>query len=216
MEVRNDGSKTSTENVGRESHDQGRRAHSANRTSGESVENRDTAAERLGSDMLSKRVKMAEGENLRRPFQSGRNAVSSTGLRPGSNEPGSKEPAGRVYEHPEKRTELSELKGCRFGKSQIDNLRFQISNPKYVKGLVMEKSGLKVYSIIVRDTRKYTKSKRFNTIALCSEQAVALTKTKAGSCGFKHFDVDQLTCLGDIDAAPWLEGNESEVEQCQQ
>lgn len=80
----------------------------------------------------------------------------------------------------------------------------------------MEKSSLKVYSIIVRDTRKYIKSKRFTTVALCSEQAIDLTKTKAKSIGWKHIDVDQLTCLGVIDAAPWLVENESEVDPCQQ
>jgi len=84
-----------------------------------------------------------------------------------------------------------------------------------VKGIVMEKSSLKAFSIIVRDTRKYTKSKRFTTVALCSEQAIDLTKTKAKSIGWKHVDVDQLTCLGNIDAAPWLVEKESEEESCQ-
>jgi hypothetical protein len=192
MEVHNGHNNTSKKDDVRESYGQGRRAFSAGRTPGESPENRNPAAERFGPDMLSKGCKLAAGEMLCRPVQPGRDSFESSGLRLRGLEPGSEKPAGGVYEHPEKRAELPKL-----------------------KGIVMEKSSLKAYSIIVRDTRKYTKSKRFTTVALCSEQAIDLTKTKAKSTGLKHVDVDQLTCLGDIDAAPWLVKNESEVEPCQ-
>ena len=195
-EVHNDGIKTSRENGGRESLGQGRSAFSACGSSGEGPENSNPAAERLGPDMLSKNRELAAGEMLQRNFQSRRDSAACHRLCPGSHEPGSFESPGRVYEHPEKRTQLPEL-----------------------KGVEMERSDLVVFSVNVKGTHEYLYSKRYYGVAVDIYEAMKLVTKKAFDDGWTDIYIDDVTRFDNVAFAPRLsekaKENESEVEKCQ-
>jgi len=196
-EVHNDGIKTSRENGGRESLGQGRSAFSACGSSGEGPENSNPAAERLGPDMLSKNRELAAGEMLQRNFQSRRDSAACHRLCPGSHEPGSFESPGRVYEHPEKRTQLPEL-----------------------KGIVMDSSDLAVFGITVKGSHADLYSKRYFGVARDIHEAMKLAIEKAIYDGWYDVYIDDVTRFDNLKFAPWLsvlaKQNESEVEKCQQ
>jgi hypothetical protein len=79
----------------------------------------------------------------------------------------------------------------------------------------METKGLKVYSVFLKDSLDENKSKRFTCIAMCTERAIGLTRKHVESSGWKQFDVDQITCLGDVDIMDLQFFGECEVAKCQ-
>ena len=80
----------------------------------------------------------------------------------------------------------------------------------------MDNCDLKVYSAWVKGQHKEKLQQKIICVALCAEQAIKMAESVAGDYGWSNVEVDQLTCLGDIDMFPWSNEYESEVEQCQQ
>jgi len=79
----------------------------------------------------------------------------------------------------------------------------------------MEIKGLKVFSVFLKDTHDVNKTKKFFCVAMCTDRAIGLTKMHAEKNGWKEFDVDQVTCLGDLDILDLQYFGECEVSKCQ-
>ena len=93
----------------------------------------------------------------------------------------------------------------------------------------MEIKGLKVFSVFLKDIHDVNKIRKFLCVAMCTERAIGLTKKHAETSGWIDFEVDQVTCLGDLDmldlqyfGAPILQKDskmgtlgECEVAKCQ-
>jgi len=193
MEVQNDGIKTSKQNDRRESLGQRRPAFSAGSPSGKSSENRNPASEPVGPDVLSKSSELAAGEMLPGDIQSRRDAVESCRLRAGGHEPGSEKPAGSVHEHPEKRAQLSELKG-------VD----------------MARSDLEVFGVTICGRHPDFITKRYYGVASKIDDAMIMANAAALADGWTEIDYDDISKIGPLSFAPWPNEQESEVEQCQQ
>ena len=74
---------------------------------------------------------------------------------------------------------------------------------------------LKVYSVWIKGLHKEKINQQIICIAKCAEQAIGLTQNIATQYGFSNVEIDQFTCIGDIDIFPWSNEKESEVEKCQ-
>jgi len=80
----------------------------------------------------------------------------------------------------------------------------------------MDSECMKVYSVWVKGLHKEKLQQKIICVAMCAEQAIKMTESIAVEYGWSEVEIDQLTCLGDIDIFPWDGQKESEVEPCQQ
>jgi len=79
----------------------------------------------------------------------------------------------------------------------------------------MDNCNLKVYSVWVKGLHKEKLQQKIICVAMCAEQAIKMAESIAVEYGWSNVEIDQFTCLGDIDIFPWDNGHESEVELCQ-
>jgi len=63
----------------------------------------------------------------------------------------------------------------------------------------MEIKGVKVFSVFLKDMHDRNIMKKFICVSICTERAIGLTKKHVESNGWKDYEVDQVTCIGDLD-----------------
>jgi len=79
----------------------------------------------------------------------------------------------------------------------------------------MDTCDLKVYSVWINGLHKEKLQQRIICVAICAEQAIKMAESIAEEYGWSNVEIDQLTCIGEVDIFPWSNEQESEVEQCQ-
>ena len=79
----------------------------------------------------------------------------------------------------------------------------------------MDIKGLKVFRIFLKDKHDTNKVEQYLCVAMCTERAMGLTRNHAETSGWNDFEVDQVTCVGELDILDFQFFRECEVAKCQ-